>query len=77
MTEKYSKLTLIWAITSIFFYFTGFVALVYSAKAIKAGGEDNKQRKRGATIAKVVLISYTIICSIGCVNLLDSCRIPG
>ena len=46
MTEKYSKLTLIWAITSIFFYFTGFVALVYSAKAIKAGGEDNKQRKR-------------------------------
>ena len=77
MAEKYSKLTLIWAITSIFFYFTGFIALAYSAKAIKAGGEDNKQRKRGATIAKVVLIFYPIFGLVSCMNAITNFQIPG
>lgn len=77
MAEKYSKLTLIWGISTMFLYVTGFVALAYSAKAIEAGGKDNKKRKVGKAIALTFLIGAPLGLFMNFMDFMSSCQIPG
>ena len=45
MEEKYSKLAFIWGLVSLTLIFPfSIVALVYSDKAVRAGGTDNRKR---------------------------------
>ncbi len=76
MEEKYSKLTLIWGILAIL-YFPGFVALMYSKKAIEAGGQDNKKRKVGKAIALTILIGVPLGLLMDIMSFMSSCQVPG
>lgn len=58
LAEKYSKRTYIWALLGIWpaTFFGSIVALIYSSKAKKFGGEYNSKRKLGKKIAVIELI---------------------
>ena len=62
LAEKYSNWTLIWAIVSIFVPIVGTVlALVYSNKAVQAGGINNSTRKAGKAIAIAWFVGGVIL----------------
>ena len=62
LAEKYSNWTLIWGIVSIFLPIIGTVlALIYSSKAVEAGGADNSARKVGKAIAIAWFVGGVIL----------------
>ena len=79
MEEKYSKLAFIWGLVSLTLIFPfSIVALVYSDKAVRAGGTDNRKRIIGKRIAVITLIVSLALFLRSCVNDLNRCiAIPG
>lgn len=67
LAEKYSKRTYIWALLGIWpaTFFGSIVALIYSSKAKKVGGEDNSKRKLGHKIAVIELILIPVVVCLG------------